>query len=278
LTGVTRPRLLLAEAWAEARLTGRKLLIVEGNSDRRFFNVWFDRVRRAESAAGLPLVVTAEELEIDPQVLFDYSLNDGARSRVIYAAMQDSRGRADVKCIADRDCGLDIYLFESPTQLWTDFPALESYAFCRDVMDFANSMHFREKLPAGQMIIDALAPALALLFSLRVHFPDGPSPKVSDGFRQRDSNRFDLALAVEPTAREAASKIVAPSYSDAREIAYGHDIADAMLAVWANSLKNNADIRSRQALERVLLSSVLGESTFEHLPLFQTLKNWVLTP
>lgn len=274
-----RPRLLPHELWNEGHLTRRKILVVEGPSDSRFFRAW---ITQRFSGAGTtpPLVVSTEEIDIPADDLIMVGLPDGARSRVILASLSAAKSKANVRCVADLDCGHHIGKADPAVQLWTDYPSLESYAFKSEVLDYLNLMTFEERLPAGASIVTSTVGLLARTYAYRSAMEDAPNPDIAAGITVAgDPASFDLSAALpRQLGSHAATAQASPSpFRDPREVAYGHDIARALLALYANTFKNQLHIADEKTLERVFLLGVLGEGSFEAEVLFRTLTIWILT-
>lgn len=267
------PRILPTELWTEARLTNRRVLVVEGPSDARFFKAWL--TTKSKAIREQPLVVVTDEIDIPMEILVGLGLNDGARSRVIAAAVSASASNANARCVADLDCGEGDSDLDSPHLVWTDYPALESYVLRSEVLDHANMMHFEERLPPGSLVVEAIAPCLALLYAVRANYPDSEHPTPSKGFGTTGvAGSFAIERTVHISRRADVSGITPTSYERPQEVAYGHDIAELMFALWANVLRNRVQVASPESLERILLNSMLAEGSFEDELLFRTILEW----
>jgi hypothetical protein len=268
------PRIKVDELLLEVSLTSRRHIVVEGASDDRFFRAWAKDV-----AGGERVVVTSvERIDVAPQWLIDNGLNDGNRSRLVLIARRAHEASVNLRCVADRDCGHHVEEHTYATLAWTDFPALESYAVEESVLDRANLLSFAERLPPASDLLPGLAYALAELFAVRSRNEHLPKPKYQAGFKNKDRSltSFDVAAAVDVTIRSHVVSYERPSSNDdPRSYAYGHDIAELLLAVFGNTLKNHAGLSNRDAVEGALRSAMQVVGTYKEQPMFKGLADWV---
>lgn len=269
-----KPRQLLSEFVQEVRLTGSKYLVVEGPDDRRFLLQWIEQ--QDALRARRPHVVAVDSLDIDAGELLVVGLNEGARSRVIFVAMLADAETLDVVCIADRDCGQDLELFEGPTLYWTDYPAIESYGFEATVLDALNRLFLGERLPRGVELVETMSPMLRATFSVRVHHPDLTDPDFPKAItRSRGVVAFNLGPALEPAVRALMSDYDELDVAgDPREHVYGHDLCALLFALYPNELKNQAHVRDAEALEDQLRAAMLIAGDLTSAPLFARLRDW----
>lgn len=267
------PRTLMDELFLEIELTNVRYIIVEGPSDARFFRAWLADCDLGPQTA----VLYVDEIDVSSEMVRSLGLNDGNRSRVIVFSMRAAERMIDLRCIADRDCGHGIEDYSHDTLLWTDFPALESYAVTEAVLDRANLLSFAEKLPPARELVPRLAFALRELYAVRLRHPHLPGPKYSAGFAQKTSSLedFDVVRAVEARIRSEVPGYERPIDADPRNFAYGHDIAELLLAAYGNALKNTVGLAKREAVEAALMNAVLAVGAFRDSPLFVQLRHWI---
>lgn len=267
------PRLNLDELLLEISLTTKRHIIVEGPTDRRFFRAWADDL----DARDRVVVTSVEDIEIDTDWLFEVGLNDGNRSLVLLVAHRASSITSNVRCIADRDCGHGIDAFDYEVLMWTDFPALESYAIDAAVMDRANLLSFAGRLPSAAILLPPLGFALRELFAVRAKHEHLPRPKYDAGFKNK-TRRFEdfrVELTVDVSIRSETPSYPRPQSTDPREHAYGHDVAELLLAVHGNALKNQAGLATREAVEGALRSAMQVVGTYKSERLFRELEAWI---
>lgn len=268
------PGLKVSELLLETALISRRHIVVEGASDSRFFRAW-----AKDTVGGERVVVTSvDAIDIDLQGLLDVGLNDGNRSYVIFVALMAHSESANLRCIADRDCGHNVAAHQYSTLLWTDFPALESYALEESTLDRANLLSFKEKLPEASVLLPDLAFALSELFAVRKQHEHMAKPRYQAGFKTRDSQlaSFDVAATVNESIRaNVASYSRPPNDADPRTYAYGHDIVALLLAVYGNALKNQAGLNSQEAVEGALRSATQIVGAYKYEPMFSELAAWV---
>jgi len=267
------PRLRVSELLREAELTGDKYLIVEGPTDRIFYGRWIAKL----PGTGTPSVkvVSVDTIDVPSDDLHMAGLSDGNRSRVMLLSTYVDRSKTDVICIADRDCGHNTASYISDAMLWTDFPALESYAFDADVLDWLNAMILGGLLPAAASMMTSLTGVFLDLFTVRLHNEDLPAPNIARGFpSSKDPSAFDVAKTVHSSLSAAVPLYARPSFSDPREVVYGHDIAEVMMCVFGNVIKNKSAISGTLSLERVLRAGLLSDGSLHKTPMFQTLAIW----
>lgn len=270
------PKLIrVDELFLEIRLTRRKHVVVEGNTDARFLEAWLQDVR-----GGSRVVVTpVENIEIPADGLFDLGLTDGNRSRVVFLAYSAEQKATDIRCVADRDCGHHVCENQYSTLLWTDYPAMESYSVDAKTLDRANLLSFNRRLPSGDELVPALTYALRELFAVRIAHPALSEPNYSGGLRNRRKldglSRFEVSRAVDPQLQQQVSSLPRPDSNDPREFSYGHDVAGLLLAAFGNELKNGAGLRSREAVENALRAAIQAVGAFIEEPLFSSLAEWI---
>lgn len=181
MSAETAPRQRLNEYFLEIKLTNRKHIVVEGRTDQRFFRVWLDGLRDIEAQVA---VTAVESLEVPTADLFAIGLADSNRSRVIVVAAKASESGANLRCIADRDCGHDVVNHIYDTLLWTDYPAIESYAVEARTLDIANQLSFGGHLPSADQLLGPLSFALSELFAVRCHHQHLPKPNHKSGLKK----------------------------------------------------------------------------------------------
>jgi hypothetical protein len=268
------PRIKVEELLLEVSLTSKRHILVEGASDDRFFRAWAKDI-----AGGERVVVTSiERIEVPSQWLIDNGLNDGNRARLVVVAGRAHAASIDLRCVADRDCGHNVQEHTYATLVWTDFPALESYAVHESVLDRANLLSFAEKLPPASDLLPGLAFALGELFAVRSVNEHLPKPNYQAGLKKNGASfaSFDVAAAVDVTLRPHIESYMRPSGSDdPRTYAYGHDVAELLLIVYGNTLKNKVGLSNRDAVEGALRSAIQAVGAYKEEPMFRGLAAWV---
>lgn len=253
-------------------MTSRKHLVVEGGADARFMRAWL---------LGLPggdnvVVTSVDKIDIPDAHLILLGLTIGNRGRVIAVAKSADDGNLDIRCVADRDCNQNVEDHKYTTLLWTDFPALESYALDDAVLERANLLSFRGLLPAGSELLQLLVFPLRELYAVRERNPNLPTPKYSKGFTKKAKlDEFDVTQTVDHAIRDEINKYERSTSPDPRTFAYGHDIGELLLASYGNTLKNKAGLRDLEALESALLSAVQATGKYINEPLFRLLTEWI---
>lgn len=268
------PRQKLSEYFLEIRLTKAKHIVVEGRTDQNFIQAWLDDLGEAASRAA---VVTVDSLEVPTTDVLAHGLTDGNRGRVIVVAAKASEGGIDLRCVADRDCGHDVATHNYETLLWTDYPAMESYAVDARTLDKANLLSFGGHLPSAGQLLGQLAFALSELFAVRRQHQFLPNPDYKAGLRDRRAtlDQFDVAAAVSVEVRPLVAGYERPSGKDPREFAYGHDIGELLLAAYGNELRNRAGLMGLKAVEGALRSAIQAAGTYVDERLFVLLREWI---
>ncbi|MCP1410833.1 hypothetical protein [Paenarthrobacter sp. A20] len=270
----------MSELAREVTLTRSKYLIVEGHSDRRFYREWIRTIDvRWEESYQEPYILAVSDIDVPDEVLLSQNVAVGHRSRVLHLSETLSDFPERVRCVADLDCGEYREQFASRILLWTDFPALESYGFSPSVLDVLNRNILSDKLPSGTVLVEMLKDAFADLYVVRMQNPHMTSPSVNKGVLKtgQDYAGYDVRKAVSPDVAGRIDDYTPPTYSDAREVVYGHDLALLLLSIYGNQIKNQCGIRDEKALENCIRMSILLEGSFVRLPLFKSLAAWILT-
>ncbi|WP_156913030.1 MULTISPECIES: hypothetical protein [Actinomyces] len=228
------PRQAISELVMEGDLV-KKILVVEGNHDKKFFERW-------AMLAGLKIrVEIIDNVDVPNDVVEQHELCSGARSRILVGATiaeQTHEGRQFVRFIADRDMGQNLEEFEScPCLLITDYPAIESYGMSKDVIDWFNSDQCNNRLRMDHQIYSDLCGVLYELYEYRKCDPHREGPNYESGAKKKSEIKdFDSAKAFgyhngvdSPTKRVVAK--------DPRPYAYGHDIIGVLYHVYRTEFK-----------------------------------------
>lgn len=274
MSAKTVPRQELKEYFLEIKLTKRKHIVVEGPADQRFIRVWLDGLGGTYSEAAVTAVT---RLEVPTSDVLALDLNDSNRSRVIVVAAKAFENGVDLRCVADKDCGHDVEEHVYETLIWTDYPAMESYAVEPKALDTANLLSFGGLLPPADKLLDHLSFALRELFAVRLHNQHLEKPNYKAGLQGRRAtlNQFDVSATVHVSIRDAAKGYERPTGSDPRTFAYGHDVGELLLAAYGNELQNRAGLRGLAAVEGALRSAVHAAGTFIEEELFLRLQGWI---
>lgn len=267
-------RLSLDEYLLEASLSARKHIVVEGPTDRRFFDGWLLDV----GAVGSVSVTAVEYLDVNDAEVLRRKLPLGNRARVLVVAAKASDEGVDLRCVADRDCGHDVETYTYETLRWTDYPALESYAVSVETLDRANLLGFAGRLPEGGQLLEALAHALREMFAVRVQHQHLPRPKFEAGLPVKGLlglKSFDVRAVVSPALGKHVAEYARSKSSEPRDYAYGHDVAELLYAAFGNTLKNQLGLSKIEAVEAVLLSATQLVGSFRVEPLFSGLEEWI---
>ncbi|QZQ55577.1 hypothetical protein KZI27_01525 [Curtobacterium sp. TC1] len=274
MTRTAPPRLSLDELFLEVSLTNQKHLVVEGRTDERFLRAWL----RAAADSHPVAVTPVENLEVDAFELASHGLSDGARGRVLIVALHAHEQGIDIRCVADRDTGSSVAAHSYDTLLWTDYPAIESYALHAETLDLANLLSFNEQLPSGAELVDSLTDPLRELFAIRSMHPNLQRPNYGAAFKGGGSLRqFDSSKVVPPEIQAVMSAYPRPEDADSRLFAYGHDIGELLLGAYGGKLKNKAGLANLGAVEAALRSALLLSGYIATEPLFLKLSVWVAT-
>lgn len=267
------PRQRLREYFLEIKLTARKHIVVEGRTDERFVKAWL----RDIDAQSNVVVTSVENLEVPVVDVVAIGLNEGNRSRVIVVAARASAEAVNLRCIADTDCGKHVEEHNYETLLWTDYPAIESYAVDEATLDKANLLSFGERLPSADQLIGPLAFALGELYAVRCQNEDLPKPNYKAGLPGQSASlaEFDVKAAVQVSLRKKVGSYPRPDDPDPRKFSYGHDIGELLLAAFGNALKNQAGFRTVEAVEGALRSAIQAAGSYVHEPLFVHLREWI---
>ena len=272
--GNAPPRQRLAEYFLEVELTARKHIVVEGRSDERFFRAWLQDVPDCPAVTITPV----ENLEVSPGDLAESGLADGNRGRALAVAVRAATRGTVLRCVVDLDCGQNVDEYKCPTVVWTDFPAIESYAVKEEVLEKANLLSFGGRLPSGKALLPALSFALREIFAVRLRHPNLAKPNYSAGLNKQQPKleNFNVSAAVPASVRSNVVEYPRPdAEADPRTYAYGHDVAELLLAAFANALKNQAGLRTLEAVEGALRSAIQAEGSYVEEGLFQQLRTWI---
>lgn len=270
-----KPQVALKELLKEAELTSSSYLIVEGATDKAFYREWLTQTGNSRKVKEL-VIEAVDAIHVDQSRVDELDLPRGARSSVIAVALEASARPVDMRCIADRDCGHRVDDFTLDTLWWTDFPALESYLFDGEGLDTVNRMVLGERLPSGNELVANLGPILRELYTVRQYNENLPTPNLSKGFdKSKDPSSFDVRKTVAPDVASIAPTYVRPTDADPRSYAYGHDVADLLLFVYANEIKNQARVPHRDALEAHFRLCLLLCRGFDSSGLATQLSSWL---
>ena len=274
----------LDEVATQIDLEGIKIVYVEGDTDQRFYTTWaIKRLNVTKTELGrLNKILIQSVSDVDTTTLpDDDNLNSGSnRTKVIRLAKEAHSRNINIRCIADRDVGHDCETLNYPTLLWTDYPALESYAITPQILDSLNSLHLNNSLPESEELIPQLSFALRELFAVRQANKHLPQPKYKKGLEKNSTlDTFDVSKTV---LHETICSIPAnrrPSKSDdPRTYSYGHDIAELLMAAYPGKIKNrkNGAIKDVAGLENAMRNCILMYCDNEGL--FVSLHAWFTDP
>ncbi|MEV8171169.1 hypothetical protein [Microbacterium sp. NPDC077486] len=271
----SKPRVPLKELLREAEETSTAFLIVEGRSDKSFYREWLSRARNGQDLA--PVIIEAvDAIEVNDEWVDSENLPHGARSWVIAAAHEGASSPANLRCIADLDCGHRTESYEMDHLWWTDYPALESYIFNEAGLDTVNRVVLGDRLPDGHRLIASLSPILRELYTVRKFNESLPTPNLSKGFAKgNDPKSFDVKRTVPPDIASESDEYLRPNFADPRAHAYGHDIAEILMYLFAAEIKNHAKIAHKDALENNFRLCLLLSHNFDGSPLAGRLLAWL---
>ena len=272
------PRLRPQEMIREAELTKQKFLVVEGPTDRNFYSRWLTGNVGQGLSGQEVIVVAVETIDLPAEDLLQIGLNDGNRSRVLLFASLAADSAADIRFIADRDCGHNVSDFKMHGLLWTDYPALESYAFTGQILGILNAHFLGERLPSGDVLVRDLSKVLLELFTVRMHNEHLPTPNLAKGFpkNSKKPSDFDVSKTVDSSIGAASVTYVRPQFVDPREIVYGHDLAEILMHLYGNAIKTQAGYSRSEALENAMRAVLLIEKSIGSEPLFVELGSWAV--
>lgn len=281
------PRVTLKELACEAELTNTRFLIVEGESDFRFFDIWVNTHELDQTIQ----VQNVSFVDVSGELLRLYDLNESNRNRVAVAIneISDKSWSKDDNYyfagVIDRDLG-NMPIKPSPQNLFvTDFPALESYVLQEAIYDGLNHLQFQNKLPPSEELFPKLFPVLYTLYYYRKRFPNwsGSDIKIHTGLKNKHVHkgidklaafRYEDALA---DFAGISGSFEVPDYtaSNLREFAYGHDIGQILTKAFTKEFAS-AGFRSIEphALEGAFYQSLLAMD-LTVFPFFCSLYNWL---
>ncbi|MCK2025925.1 hypothetical protein KZC56_06395 [Microbacterium sp. SSW1-47] len=217
-------------------------------------------------------IITADSVEASWQDLESRGLTEGARQRVVWISEEFPHSRSQIRCVADLDCGELAASHANDVLWWTDYPAVESYGFSARVLDVLNESFLRNHLPPGTAVVDALQEAVIDLYRVRFHNPGIEHPSAASGFR---GGEWDPTRTISGEIAAGFASFDSPTFDDARQYAYGHDIALLLIGRFGNEIKNKAKVRDPQLLEDLLRASILQSGIFNESRLASDLDEWL---
>lgn len=183
--------------------------------------------------------------------------------------------------IADRDCGEHLPDPPLPRLLVTDFPALESYAFTTAAISKWLRIVLRDADTSAAEVLEQLKGPLHLLYNLRASVLALPDPPYDRAFLYRggtiDVNRQLLRqhAGLTPEQWDALeARLTAHRPADPREWVYGHDFGALIDIRFKNAVRNRAQFRTREAVERSLCLALERVDCVEQ-HLFGSLMEWL---
>lgn len=261
----------------EARFSRKRIIIVEGESDRIAYSLWIARNNIYPKVDIIPI----DRVEIDNSDVAALNLpHESNRSRVIAAAKHFESNPPFIRYIADRDTGQNVSCFQLPHLWWTDFPALESLLVREEtIVGFAIST-LRTDKGTGQKIFRDLTRALAMLYSIRASRPHMEAPNYRKGLAKAESlSDYNAVDACGLRAAQVDPSGLAPLDSgaiDVRSQSYGHDVCSLLMAAFPAKIKTRNGFHKVEQLELSLLREVIPQITPEDAPLFGKLDRWLL--
>ncbi|ROR55971.1 hypothetical protein EDD41_3263 [Luteococcus japonicus] len=261
----------VGEYLREVSLSRRKHVVVEGSSDRRTWEVWADR-----HALGNQLTFhEVAELHVPYELLVSNSLGAGRRAEVLGVALEATAQGIDMKCIADRDTGELVHELTLPVLLWTDYPALESYSFCPKVIDAANRLNFRERLPKGEAVVALLSGPMAELFARRCENVNLRNPNFARGVTSvANGFSFDATVATGVTLIDSTRVDSLLCGSDARGWAHGHDISALIFFAFQGEFSGSGT-SGVKGVEAALVAAMHSSGELDESPLARRLAGWI---
>lgn len=285
-SGAEPPKRQIGELETEAMLGRSRILIVEGPTDREFFQTW-------ATESGYRLVV----MEVEELDLTDCYPGGEWGNRDKVAMVANRLGSAEaVRCLVDRDLDGPESVAPLPLLL-TDFPGLESYVLCTRVISRFVRLADGPAAPASdpreasesraRMIRSAvhrLATWLLPLYRIRTMHRNArsehPFPRDFKKYRLKaaknepDWEKLCREVGVDHAKLDASVELASIDKAEAiRDYAYGHDIAPVMMALWPD-LRQRVGISTPKQLEHVLLG-YLTNTDLDGLPLFQAIVGWI---
>lgn len=263
----------MRELFREVNLSGQRIVVTEGETDRRFFQSWAASLSISKKSK----FVSVDWIDVPTSELVASGLNEGNRSRVIYLAARAADEDVDIRCVADRDCGHGVAEWSSRCLMWTDFPAIESYGFDVDTFTKLNllSLNGAIKQDMDRLIAD-MSFVLRELFAVRKQHVHLPAPRYDRALRKGVLiTDFDVSKAVGQSIDTSESFCPRSSDLDPRSFAYGHDISGVLMAAFSPEIKNKAHVRDVEALEACLRTAIQVSNTYLCSPLFVRLSRWL---
>lgn len=274
------PRFELKELITKAVRLGkrRKILIVEGNSDKRFFEEW---IRQAGISEDMVEIWPISWINVSNDLVKQHNLNSSERSRILAGAMHAEKiidGNRALRFVADRDMGQELDRFESPTCLLiTDYPAIESYGLSEQVITHFNNKYCRGKLPASASIFGHLCEVVHKLYEFRKPDPYRKNPDYDRGAKgvEEDLLKFDAAKAFD--CRETCTSVTSEygDHLDPRSKAYGHDIVGVLFSVYKRRFKNNLKCSDSTLVEDWFRYSIVDVRACDDEVMFRSLASFL---
>lgn len=200
-------------------------IFVEGVTDKDFFEELFDLNGISKSKYK---IYQARNLEFDTQYLISQgiSLPSGESGKIRLAAELVSPYTERTYFVSDRDLlnSSDLKILDGLK--WTDFPALESYAFSEDIFDDINEKKFSNLFPHSSHYFPALTNTLIHCTSIRKNNMDSQKQAVNNFITS--INSLDDLLTFRESIQDINENY---SLDDIRSEIYGHDITRMFLQV-----------------------------------------------
>ena len=249
-----------------------KILVVEGNHDKEFFERW---ALLSKIGEGEFRIETIDNVNVPDDLVKQHDLCSSARSRVLIGAIIADKiqdGIQSMRFIADRDMGQDLGKFDSsPCLLVTDYPAIESYGLSEKVLNWFNRHQCSNKLPMNSQIYHDLCAVLCQLYEFRKDDPHREKPKYKKGVPHRKSQIKDFNSAKAFGCLSSMDTVVDHSISgDPREFAYGHDIIGVLYNVYREEFKKVHDANIEK-VEKDFRDAILDMEAYKDEKMFRAL-------
>lgn len=284
----------IEELRAEIRITNREAsmvseldpdpitVFVEGDDDCRFYGWYLEKCNYSREV----LIKQAQNVfnfSDYEKSIHDFGDTLGACDYVILGALHNKSGNAKDIYIADRDIRDQSQISHfsdksTPDLLWTDYPAIESYACRESVLDAYNRRIHFDVLPKASTYINDVYFYLYLIFFYRKYVKNDEGEVYQKFIRVLNSDKKideptwkSYFLGISQSLIPKVENIRKLSSNDLLKYCYGHEVVRVIFPFINEGLKKNEEIHNKPSegkLERALLRIFIDENFFENEKLF----------
>lgn len=258
-------------------------IYVEGITDKELIEKWINK----QNFSNLDIqVFESDKINIsdDDKSALGYEGKLGRCDRIIIGAKlaKDRNSGLRKLFIADRDTR-DIQIYSSIDNLyWTDFPAIESYCFTKEILNKLNENNYVGRLREAESYYSRMHYFLTYLFYLRKNLPFFGTEKANAFiYSKLSSGNLDnwMEDGVLEKFEEFESYYANLELGDMRETVYGHDIAHVINKVQRILHLDNVrktKIYNSGDIEDFLLNIFVENRYYEKMELFKNLKSAIV--